>query len=147
MLLQLAFGSALILATVLFAGLMAWGLESLLAAAHDWLLREPHRPRMALLLSLAAVWSLATLTSAVWIWATALWLIDAFPTLEESVYFALVCFTTLGFGDILLPVEWRLLGGLAAANGFMIFGLMVAMLAEVLRHIRMRQIESLAEED
>ena len=69
----------------------------------------------------------------------ALWLLQIFVTFEASVYFSLVAFTTLGFGDVLLPVEWRLLGGLAAANGLLIFGLLTAMLVETLRQIRTRQ--------
>ena len=51
----------------------------------------------------------------------------------------MVAFTTLGFGDVILPQEWRLLGGLAAANGLMIFGFLTAMLVETLRHTRRRQ--------
>ena len=76
---------------------------------------------------------------SVWIWAIALWVLNIFQTIEASVYFSLVAFTTLGFGDILLPVEWRLLGGLAAANGLLIFGILTAMLVETLRQTRLRQ--------
>ena len=79
------------------------------------------------------------MTASVWIWAIALWVLGIFVQLETSVYFALVAFTTLGFGDILLPVEWRLLGGVAAANGLLIFGLLTAMMVETLRRTRMRQ--------
>lgn len=92
-------------------------------------------------LSMAMVWILVMMTSSVWIWAMALWLLEIFVTFEASVYFSLVAFTTLGFGDILLPVEWRLLGGLAAANGLLVFGLLTAMLVETLRETRLRQRE------
>jgi hypothetical protein len=61
-----------------------------------------------------------------------------FPTMEEAVYFSLVAFTTLGFGDVLLPREWRLLAGLSAANGLLYFGLMTAMLVEAMRSLRAR---------
>ena len=85
------------------------------------------------------LWALLIMMASVWIWAIALWFLGTFVTLEASVYFALVSFTTLGFGDILLPMEWRLLGGLAAANGLMVFGLLTAMLVETLRETRQRQ--------
>ena len=69
-----------------------------------------------LLLCLTLFWMMAMLTVAVWIWAVAFRLLGIFGTLEASVYFSLVAFTTLGFGDVLLPQEWRLLSGLSAAN-------------------------------
>jgi hypothetical protein len=64
-----------------------------------------------------------------------------FETLEEAVYFALVSYTTLGFGDVLLEKEWRLLSGMAAANGLLNFGLLTALLVEALRHIRLGQMD------
>jgi len=79
------------------------------------------------------------MTVSVFVWAFALFWLDIFITLEASVYFALVAFTTLGFGDILLPQEWRLLGGMAAANGLLMFGLLTAILVEILRDTRARQ--------
>lgn len=77
--------------------------------------------------------------SSVLLWAVSLFLLNIFSTLEEAVYFALVAFTTLGFGDILLPQDWRLLGGMSAANGLLMFGLLTAILVEILRDTRARQ--------
>ena len=85
------------------------------------------------ILSLSLVWTLGMMTIAVWVWAVALRVLEIFITFEASVYFSLVAFTTLGFGDLLLPQEWRLLGGLAAANGLLMFGLLTAILVETLR--------------
>ena len=39
-----------------------------------------------------------------------------FHALEPALYFSLVSFSTLGFGDIILDEKWRLLSGLTAAN-------------------------------
>ena len=140
MLIQIAMGTGLILFTVMVAGLMSWALERLLAQAHDWLLRPPHRPKLALILSGTVLWAMATMTIGVWVWALAFRLLRIFETTEAAVYFALVAFTTLGFGDILLPQQWRLLAGMAAANGLLTMGLLTAMLIEVLRHVRLSQI-------
>ena len=90
-------------------------------------------------LSLALLWTLGMMTVAVWIWAIALYAIGIFIQFEASVYFALVAFTTLGFGDLLLPQEWRLLGGICAANGLLMIGLLTAILVETLRETRLRQ--------
>ncbi|MDW4550218.1 ion channel [Defluviimonas sp. D31] len=141
MLIQITLGTALIFLSILVAGLAFWAMEVLLARLRPWLLREPHRPKLALMLSVSVVWVLAVVTAGVWIWAFTLRALDIFVTMEASVYFSLVAFTTLGFGDILLPVEWRLLGGMAAANGLLSMGLLTAMLIEVLRHVRLSQIE------
>ncbi|MEM9031767.1 MAG: ion channel, partial [Pseudomonadota bacterium] len=82
------------------------------------------------------------LMSAVMIWAIAFWVLGLFATFEAAVYFSLVAFTTLGFGDVLLDQEWRLLSGLSAANGLLLFGLMTAILVETVRSTRLGQRET-----
>lgn len=139
MLTQLALGSLLTFVTIIVAALSWWGLETILARLHTWAVRPPHGRKLFTVLTLALLWSLGMMTIAVWVWAVALYLLGIFVGFEASVYFALVAFTTLGFGDILLPVEWRLLGGMAAANGLLMFGLLTAILVETLRDTRMRQ--------
>ncbi|MGF1621745.1 MAG: ion channel [Rhodomicrobiaceae bacterium] len=56
--------------------------------------------------------------------------------METWVYFSLVSFTTLGFGDIILMKEWRILSGMMAANGLIIFGLTAAVLIDFLSRLR-----------
>jgi hypothetical protein len=139
MVVQLLLGSSLIFITALVAAFSWWGLEGFLARTHNWVEREPHGLKLTTVLCVAMLWTVAMTTVSVWIWAAALYTLQIFSTVEASVYFSLVVFTTLGFGDVLLPVEWRLLGGLAAANGLLVFGLLTAMLVETLRQTRMRQ--------
>ncbi len=139
MLIQIALGSAIIVITSLVSALSWWGLEVILHRTHAWVVRPPHGPKLTVVLSIAMLWTLMMMTASVSIWALALWSLKIFVTLEESVYFSLVAFTTLGFGDILLPQDWRLLGGMAAANGLLIFGLLTAMFVETLRQTRQRQ--------
>ena len=43
------------------------------------------------------------------------------------MYFSGVTFTSLGYGDVLLKDEMRLLGPLQAANGLMMFGITTAL--------------------
>ncbi|MEJ6396900.1 ion channel [Yoonia sp. 208BN28-4] len=145
MLVQLIIGTVLLLVSIIVAGLSYWIIAYVLHRSHDWLMRSPHRPKLMLVLCVAAVWAMAQMTVAVWIWAIAFVQLGALPTLEEAVYFALVAFTTLGFGDVLLPEDWRLLGGLAAANGLLNIGLVTAILLESLRDLRGLQIAALDE--
>lgn len=139
MLTQLAIGSALTLSSIVVAAISWWALEAIVLRMHAWAMRPPHGPGLIAVLVLALVWTLGMMTVAVWLWAAALFSLGIFATFEASVYFALVAFTTLGFGDVLLPVEWRLLGGLAAANGLLLFGLLTAILVEILRDMRLGQ--------
>ena len=141
MLIQIAVGSLLMLVTVMLAGVSVWAMETVLERSRTWLLRPPHRPKLMLLVMSASIWVLVMISLDVWSWALAFRLLDVFPDFEHAVYFALVSFTTLGYGDVLLPVEWRILGGMAAANGLLNIGLMTAFMVETLRHIRVRQIE------
>jgi hypothetical protein len=141
---QLALGSLLIAITAVAAALSWWGLEAVLVRTHRWATRPPHGPKLTAILSLSMLWALLMMTASVWIWALAFWALRTFDTFEASVYFALVVFTTLGFGDVLLPTEWRLLGGLAAANGLLTFGILTAMLVETLRQTRLSQRNSVS---
>ena len=146
MLVQIALGSALLMFSVIVAGVSFWVLEWRLTLLRPWLTRAPHRPKLILVLCGTAFWVLIQMTLAVWAWALTMLGLGIFETLELSVYFALVAFTTLGFGDVLLPVEWRLLGGMAALNGLLNIGLVTAAMVEVLRQLRLQQIANMEQE-
>lgn len=141
MLAQIALGSLLMLASVVIASLWIWLLEWAYARWEGWLLHAPHRPKLILVVLVSSLAVLAMVTMSVWLWALAFHLLRVFSGFEEAMYFTLVTFTTLGYGDVLMPLEWRILGGLAAANGLLSFGLMTALMVESLRHVRVRQIE------
>ena len=139
MLFQIALGSVLILTTIVAGSLSLYLVEIVLWRVHGWLLREPHWPKMFIMVMAASVWALGLMGACVWLWASAFMALSVFPTWELAVYFALETFTTLGFGDVLAPARWRILAGMAAANGLLNFGLMTAVLTEGVRDLRTRQ--------
>jgi Ion channel len=141
MFIQIAIGTGLLMISILIAAISAWAMEVAFLRGHSWLMREPHRPKLMVLIAGVSLWVLGIITAGVWVWAGAFYALGIFPTLEEAVYFAIVSYTTLGFGDVLLPLEWRLLAGMAAANGLLNFGLLTALLVEALRHVRLGQVE------
>lgn len=51
---------------------------------------------------------------------------NCLPDAESSFYFSGVTYATLGYGDLLLPKEWRLFGPLEALIGALMCGLSVA---------------------
>jgi len=59
-------------------------------------------------------------------WAAVYLYTGALEDLETALYFSTVTFTTLGYGDILLDANWRLLAAFESANGIIIFGLTTA---------------------
>ena len=71
------------------------------------------------------------------VWALAYLLIlpgDHLDTFEKAVYFSVVTFTTLGYGDItLVEHEWRLLSGIEALNGILLVGWTTALLFMVVQ--------------
>lgn len=142
MILQLLIGTGLILVNIMVAAGGVLGMEIALLRWHGWMLREPHRLRLLVALVAVMLLVLAILTAGVWVWATAFFLAGAFGRFEEAMYFSLVAFTTLGLGDVVPPRAWRILGGMAAANGFLTFGLLTALMVEALRHVRLSQHRS-----
>lgn len=54
---------------------------------------------------------------------------------EKTFYFSMVTYTTLGYGDVVLPEKWRLLGSFEAATGIIMFGWTTAIVMSAIRHI------------
>lgn len=66
------------------------------------------------------------------IWALLFYVIEQFETYSEAFYHATVNFTTLGYGDIIMSDDWKLLGALEAVNGVIMFGLSTGFLFTIL---------------
>lgn len=145
MLSQIVLGSILLLVSVVIAGLSFWFMEVGLVRFRGFLVRAPHKPRLILMLCMVSMWILAQITAGVWMWALTFYGLGAFATIEESLYFAIVSYTTLGFGDVLLAQDWRILSGMAAANGLLNIGLLTAVLVEALAQVRRIQAEVIRE--
>src|SRR4051812_8575674 len=56
------------------------------------------------------------------LWALFYQLRALFPDFETSLYFSLTSYTTMGFGDVVLPERWRLLGGIEGFAGVLLCG-------------------------
>jgi hypothetical protein len=47
---------------------------------------------------------------------------DAMADLQTALYFSAVTYTTTGYGDLVLPPEWRLVGAIEALTGILMCG-------------------------
>ena len=56
-------------------------------------------------------------------------------TLEEAIYFSLVTFTTLGFGDVTIGPNYRILTGIEAMNGILLIGWSTALMFATVQSI------------
>ena len=70
----------------------------------------------------------------IWLWALLFHYLEPeiLHDLETALYFSTSSFTTVGFGDIFLNKDWRLLSSFEAANGFLLFGWSTAFIFEVI---------------
>ncbi|MGB3796060.1 MAG: ion channel [Alteraurantiacibacter sp.] len=89
-----------------------------------------------LMLAAATIWMMVALTAAAWLWASLFLWLGAFEELETALYFATVSLTTLGFGDVILDEDVRLLSAIVAANGLVMFGLSTAFLLRFVENVQ-----------
>jgi hypothetical protein len=78
------------------------------------------------------------------VWALFYVLIGALPDLETAAYFSLTSYTTVGYGDVVLPQAWRLLGPIEAAVGVLMLGWSTGILVLAIGVIYRRFSPSLA---
>lgn len=74
-------------------------------------------------------------TLHIYLWAATIWFMGALPGYEEPLYFALVTYTTLGYGDVTLSPDHRILGAMASVTGILMFGLTTAFIVGFLSRV------------
>lgn len=128
-------GSLMIIATVIiesfFISIAVLMLERYSPRITHW----ARQVRTTFVLSALTLWLLAGISIALWLWAGLFFFLGEFTSIEEAIYFSTVSATTLGYGDLILSPQWRLLSGFIAANGLVLFSLNTAILFEVLRRL------------
>ena len=76
------------------------------------------------------------------LWAAFFYTQDLFSDFETSLYFSMVSFATIGYGDVLLPRRWRLLGVIEGFSGVLLCGISTAFIFAVINAVfqfRLRQ--------
>jgi voltage-gated potassium channel Kch len=62
--------------------------------------------------------------------------LQTMPDFETALYYSTVTFVSLGYGDVLLPKQWRLVGAIEAANGIILLGWSTAFLVTVINRLQ-----------
>jgi hypothetical protein len=96
-----------------------------------------HRKKLMHLFSVGGVVLLMFFVSVieVLVWSVTYLRLDALEGFEEATYFSMVTFTTLGYGEIVLDEQWRLLASFEAANGIIMFGWTTAIVLAVVQRV------------
>lgn len=97
-----------------------------LAAALGWLRRQRFDaqrfwPWTWLFIRVAA-WMILLHLFEVTLWAAFYVWRGAIADPQSAFYFSAVTYTTTGYGDLVLPQEWRLIGGVEALTGILMCG-------------------------
>jgi len=57
-----------------------------------------------------------TMWSLVYVWG------DAIEGIQSAAYFSVATYTTTGYGDVVLPEDWRLVGAIESLTGILMCG-------------------------
>jgi hypothetical protein len=132
MVIKLAWAAGLVFGTTLIHTLFTIGIVVRLRSFSEpnyWVMRNAFTRAAALALVVFTM-SIAAYFEAL-MWALFYFADGALSSIEDAVYFSLVTFTTLGYGDITLSQNWRVIGAFQAANGIILFGWTTAIIVAV----------------
>ena len=129
---QFVIGSIIVSVTIaLHAAFVAAAIRGL-TRIEKLLVRPPGFVAKTAIFIAATAWLMVSHFIGVWLWASSFVVLGAIDHLEPAVYYSLVTFTTLGYGDITLNEQWRILGAICAVNGLLLFGFSTALLVELI---------------
>lgn len=75
------------------------------------------------------------------IWAGLYYGRSLFQDFETALYFSITCYTTMGFGDVVLPRNWRMLGGIEGISGVLLCGLSTAFVFAIVNALFQMRVE------
>lgn len=106
------------LCVIIHAGGITWAIRRL----QRHLQTAPPFWRSVGLFILVAAWIVVLHLLEISVWAAFYLWKGAMADPASSLYFSAVTYTTTGYGDLVLPREWRLVGGVEALTGILMCG-------------------------
>ena len=136
MLIQVGIAALMIIATTgIHAGMMILALRE---SKHEHMNSRLRLTRGLRISGIVLIMFFASIAEAL-LWAAAYLIIGAVEGFEQAFYFSMVTFATLGYGDVVLVQQWRLLGSFEAANGVILFGWTTAIVVAAVQRIYLKQ--------
>ena len=96
--------------------------------------------RSTLVLAFTVIALLLLHLAEVFVWAAYFVAKGCLPDLMTSIYFSLVTYSTVGYGDVVLHSEWRLLAGVEALTGVLMISWSTALLLGVVGWVNTRML-------
>ena len=72
----------------------------------------------------------------IWLYAALYLALGALGHFEEARYFSTVTYASVGYGDVLMPHPWRILGAIEGATGIIMLGWSTAFLVSLLSQLK-----------
>jgi hypothetical protein len=121
MLIKILIAGGLVVVTV---AIHAVGFDALLRAMmrSQALAKSGFRPVTRLVIGLTC-WLILIHLVEISVWGLFYFWQDCLPDAETAFYFSGVTYTTLGYGDLVLPKPWRMLAPVEALTGILMCGL------------------------
>ena len=145
MILQLLFAFALTSATVIIHAFGSF--EAIAYLSRVWQRKKGIQKSFVSVIQILRVVSVLLLLHWIeaGIWAGFFLASGALPDLETATYFSLTSYTTLGYGDVVLPMSWRLLGPFEGAVGILMFGWSTGIMVAAITRIYGSRLRLLSE--
>jgi hypothetical protein len=132
---ELTLATMMVLAIV-FIHLIGLAILTRALRSHSRVMRSVRILPLTLLL-LASIGIIAIHTVEIWLYAGVYLELGAFRSFEESLYFSTVTYASVGYGDVLLPHEWRIFGAIEGPVGIIMLGWSTAFLVSLLSQLRL----------
>ncbi|MCV3270243.1 potassium channel family protein [Roseobacter sinensis] len=133
-LLQIVFGSALLLVCAMLHILVIGRMVRHLRHHDHFDASRSTRHQMIVTGALFLV-LLGSHTVQIYISAFTLWISGALPGYEAPIYYSLVTYTTVGYGDVVLDPEHRIMGAMISVTGILMFGMTTAVVVGLFTRI------------
>jgi hypothetical protein len=142
MLTNIGLGALMTIATVVIHALCTAAVIAFLRTIHvdHWALRTLWT-RVGVISGLVVALLLVSVLEAS-LWAAVYMGLGTMQDFAEALDCSLVTFTTLGYGDVTLGDQWRLLGSIEAAGGSITFGWTTALIVAASHRMVARNPES-----
>jgi len=128
---QIAAAGVLVVMTL---ALQCAGMSILIHRARIYIRREMNKLNslgVALLVFHFTFWMLVLHLLQVLLWA-AFYRWRCLPSWESAFYFSATSYSTVGYGDVILPQSWRLLGPIESIVGVVMCGISVSILFAII---------------